>query len=78
MYTAKSVLSGRSKIDKTIQTDGSLMQVKRIAECSFGAHFEHSTILLTNRSVKPSFGLLLSGCLRQGLLYYTMSIETVI
>ena len=35
-YTAKPVLSGQSKIDKTkvFKTNGSLMKVKSIAECS--------------------------------------------
>ena len=42
--TVKPVLSCHSKIDKTkiLMTDGSLMKVKRIAEC-----LEHSAILLT-------------------------------
>ena len=37
--TVKSVLSGHSKIGKTkvLKIDGSLMQVKSIAECSLGA-----------------------------------------
>ena len=37
--TIKPVLSGHSKIGKTkaIKTDGSLMQVESIAECSLGA-----------------------------------------
>ena len=38
-YTVKPVLSGHSKIGKTkvLKTDGSLMQVKSISECSLGA-----------------------------------------
>ena len=37
--TVKPVLSGHSKIDKTniLMTDGSLMKVESIAECSLGA-----------------------------------------
>ena len=37
--TVKPVLSGHSKIDKTkvLKTNGSLMKVKGIAECSLGA-----------------------------------------
>ena len=37
--TVKPVLSGPSKIDKTkvLKTDGTLMQVESIAECSLGA-----------------------------------------
>ena len=38
-YTVKPVLSSHSKIDKTkvLKTNGSLMKVKSIAECSLGA-----------------------------------------
>ena len=44
--TVKPVLSGHSKIDKTkvLMTNGSLMKVKSIAECS---PLEHSAIILT-------------------------------
>ena len=37
--TVKPVLSGLSKIDKTkvLKTDGNLVQVESIAECSIGA-----------------------------------------
>ena len=37
-YTVKPVLSGHSKIDKTkvLKTNGSLMKVESIAECSLG------------------------------------------
>ena len=37
--TVKPVLSGHSKIDKTkvLKTNGSLMKVENIAECSLGA-----------------------------------------
>ena len=37
--TVKPVLSGHSKIDKTkaLKTNGSLMKVESIAECSLGA-----------------------------------------
>ena len=36
VYTVKPVLSGHSKIDKTknLMTNGSLMKVQSIAECS--------------------------------------------
>ena len=38
IYTVKPVLSGHSKIDKTkvLKTNGSLMKVESIAECSLG------------------------------------------
>ena len=38
-HTVKSVLSGHSKIDETkvLKTNGSLMKVESIAECSLGA-----------------------------------------
>ena len=39
IHTVKPVLSGHSKIDKTkvLKTNGSLMKVESIAECSLGA-----------------------------------------
>ena len=39
LNTVKPVLSGHSKIDKTkvLKTNGSLMKVESIAECSLGA-----------------------------------------
>ena len=39
MYTVEPVLSGHSKMDKTnvLTTNGSLMKVKTIADCSLGA-----------------------------------------
>ena len=39
--TVKPVLSGHSKIDKTkvLKTNGSLMTVQNIAECSLGAFY---------------------------------------
>ena len=39
IYTVKPVLSSHSKIDKTkaLKTNGSLMKVESIAECSLGA-----------------------------------------
>ena len=38
-HTVKPVLSGHSKIDKTkvLKTNGSLMEVESIADCSLGA-----------------------------------------
>ena len=44
-HTVKPVLNGQSKIEKTkvLKTNGILMKVKSIAECSE----EHSAILLT-------------------------------
>ena len=39
LYTVKPALNGHSKIDKTkvLKTNGSLLKVKSIAECSLGA-----------------------------------------
>ena len=39
LYTVKPVLSGHSKTDKTkvLKTNGNLMKVESIAECSLGA-----------------------------------------
>ena len=41
-FTIKPVLSGHSKIDKTkiLLTNGILMQVERIAECSILQYFD--------------------------------------
>ena len=40
-YTVKPVFSGHSKIDKTkvLKTNGSLIKVKSITECSLGPYF---------------------------------------
>ena len=45
--TVKLVLSGHSKIDKSkiLKTDGSLMHVESIAECSFGAFCNNFDLL---------------------------------
>ena len=72
-HTVKPFLSGHSKIDKTkvLKTNGSLMKVESIAESSLCwsilQYFRPA--LSDNPSWKPIFGLLLSGCLRQVLLY---------
>ena len=69
--TVKPVLSGHSKIDKTkvLKTNGSLMNVESIAECSLGAfcntfYLHQAVIGLENHILVFS----LSGCLRQVLL----------
>ena len=51
--TVKPVLSGQSKIDKTrvLNTNGSLMKVESIADCS------SDTFYLHHQSCKPIFGL---------------------
>ena len=72
LNTVKPVLSGFSKIDKTnvLKTNGSLMKVESIAECSPWSILQYFwPALSNNRSWKPFFGLLFSGRLRQGLLY---------
>ena len=70
--TVKPGLRGHSKIDKTkvLITNGSLMKVESIAECSLGAFCNtfdlHSAIIgLENQF----FVFFLSGCFRQVLLY---------
>ena len=71
-YTVKRVLSGHSKIDKTkvLKPCGSLMQVKRIAECSLWSILRFFWPTLSdNWSWKPIFGLFENGCLRQISLY---------
>ena len=68
-YSVKPVLSGHSKIDKTkvLKTNGSLMKVKSIAECSkkaFCNSFDlHQAIISL---MKPMFGLLFEWPLKIG------------
>ena len=72
MCTVKPILSGHSKIEKTkvLKTNGSLMKVESIAECSkraFCNTFDlHSTIIFLENQILVFF---LSGPLRQVLLY---------
>ena len=52
-YTVKPVSSGHSKIDKTniLMTNGGLMKVTSIAECSNGSILQHfGPALSDNRS----------------------------
>ena len=76
IFTVKPV-SGHPKIDKTkvLKPCGSLMQVKSTAECSRGAFCNtfdlHSAIIGLENLF---FGLLLSGLLRQVLLYKFISL----
>ena len=70
--TVIPVLSDHSKIDKTkvLKTNGSLMKVESIAECSKGSILQYFWPALSdNWSWKPIFGLFESGCFRQVLLY---------
>ena len=72
MGTVKPVLSGLSKIDKTkfLMTNGSLMEVESIAECSHWIILQYFWPALSdNRSWKPILVFFLSGRLRQVLLY---------
>ena len=71
-YTVKPVLSGHSKIDKTkiLKTNGSLMKVESIAECSpWSVQQYFWPALSNNRSWKPILVFFLSDRLRQVLLY---------
>ena len=71
--TVKLVLSGHSKIDeiKDLKTDGSLMKVKNIAECSLGAFCNTFDLHETKIDLENQFlGFFLSGRLRQVLLQY--------
>ena len=63
-YTVKPVLSGHSKIDKTknLMTNGSLMKVESIAECSPWSILQYFWPALSdNRSWKPIFVFFLGG-----------------
>ena len=68
----KPVLSSHSKIDKTkvFKTNGSLMKVESIAECSLGAFCNTSDLHLARSSLENQFLVFfLSGRLRQVLLF---------
>ena len=70
--TVKPVLSSHSKIDKIklLMINGSFMKVESKAECSPWSILQYFWPALSdNRSWKLIFGLILSGRLRQGLLY---------
>ena len=71
-YTVKHVLSGHSKIDKTkvLMTNGSLMKVESIAECSLWSILQYFWPALSdNWAWKPILGVFESGHYRQVLLY---------
>ena len=71
-YTVKPVFSSHSKIDKTkvLKTNCSLMKVKSIAECSFGAFCNTFDLHLAIIGLENQFLIFfLSGRLRQVLLY---------
>ena len=70
--TVKPVLSGHSKRTQKLvfKTDYCLMQVKSIAECSKGSILQYFRPSLSYHfSLRPLFCILLSGRLRQVLLY---------
>ena len=70
--TVKPVLSGHSKISKMkiVMTNGSLMKVESIAECSPWSILQYFWPALSdNRSSKPILVFFLSDHLRQVLLY---------
>ena len=70
-FTVKPVLSGHTKIDRTkvVKTNGSLMEVKSIVECSLGAFCNTFDLHLTITSIENQFLVFfLSGRLRQGFL----------
>ena len=76
--TVKPVLSGHLKKDKTkiLMTNGSLMKVESIAECSLGAFCNTFDLHLTIIGIENQFLVFfLSGCLRQVLLYICFQIE---
>ena len=76
--TVKPVLSGHSKLVKTkaLKTNGILMKAKSIAECSLGAFCNTFDLHLAIIGLENQFLVFfLSGCLRQGLLYYMFCLE---
>ena len=71
IHTVKPVFSGHSKIDKTkiLMTNGSLMQVKNIAECTKVSILQYFPPALSdNRSWKTIFGLLFEWQLKTGFI----------
>ena len=68
---SKPILSGHSKLDETmvLKTNGSLMKVESIAECSLGAFCNTFDLHLAIIRLENHFLVFLSGCLRQVLLY---------
>ena len=75
IHTVKPVLSGHSKRRPKLvfNTYYPLMQVKSIAECSKGSILQYFRPSLSYfLSLRSLFCLLLSGRLRQGLLYFVL------
>ena len=71
--TVKPVLSSHSKIDKTkiLMTNGSLMKVESITECSLWSILQYFwPALSANQSWKPIFGLLFEWPLKTGFTVY--------
>ena len=64
------------KINKTkvLKTDGSVMQVESIEECSFGAFCNSFNLHLAIISLENEFWSSF-GCLRQVLLYITLKLN---
>ena len=74
--TVKPVWTDHSKIDKTkvLMTNGSLMKVERIVECSPWSILQYFWPALSdNRSLKPILVFFFCGRLRQVLLYIPFS-----
>ena len=67
-YAVKPVLSGHSKIDKTkiLMTNGGLMKVESIAECSIGAFCYTFDLHYAIIGLKTIFGLLFEWPLKTG------------
>ena len=68
-YAVKPVLSGHLKIDKTkvLMTNGSLMKVKSITECSPWSILQYFGPALSNNwYLKPIFGVLFVWPLKTG------------
>ena len=73
---SKTCIKRPLKIDKTklFMTNGSLMKVKSIAECSPWSILQYFWPALSdNKSWKPIFGLFQSGSFTQVLLQYVSS-----
>ena len=80
-YTVKPVFSGHSKRRPKLvfKTDYRLMQVKSIAECSKGSILQYFLPSLSyHLSLRSLFCQLLSGRLRQVLLYVKVTVNEIL
>ena len=76
--SVKPVLSGHSKIDKTkaLKTDGSLIQVESIAECSLGAFCNTLDMHQAIIGLKTQFLIFFEWPVKTGFTVYVLAPKT--